>query len=404
MNKPTIRFDYTDDWEKDIFENIYVEASEGGTPDTRISEYYKNGEIPFAKIEDTEKKYIYDTVNHITKSGLNNSSAWIVPKDSVIFTNGATVGNVSINKIPISTKQGILGIVPKANYYNEFLYYLLSGKRFQKEVRMRIAKGTFDTIILGKLNEIAFNKPCFSEQEKIASFLSNIDSLIEEKKNELEKTKQYKEAMLYKMFPNEGSKVPEIRFKGFEGEWKIDLLSNNVTYFGGLTYSPKDIVLKNGTLVLRSSNVQNGELCFDDNVYVNSNVVNVCNVEKNDIIVVVRNGSRQLIGKHALVRKALDKTVIGAFMTGIKSDSPYFINALLSTQEFKKQISEHMGATINQITGGTFNQLYFAFPSKKEQEKIGLFFDNLDILIKNISDEINTLENYKATLLEKMFA
>lgn len=87
-----------------------------------------------------------------------------------------------------------------------------------------------------------------------------------------------------------------------DGEWKESSLNDHVEYFSGLTYSPGDVVKNGGTLVLRSSNVKDATLAFDDCVYVRSGVVNVQNVKPNDIIMVVRNGSRALIGKHALVR------------------------------------------------------------------------------------------------------
>ena len=95
------------------------------------------------------------------------------------------------------------------------------------------------------------------------------------------------------------SKVPQILFRGFSGEWEESKLGNKVELFTGLTYSPHNVVKDNGTLVLRSSNVKNGRIVDADNVYVNSDVVNCSNVLKGDIAVVVRNGSRSLIGKHA---------------------------------------------------------------------------------------------------------
>lgn len=111
---------------------------------------------------------------------------------------------------------------------------------------------------------------------------------------------------------------PEIRFKGFEGEWNLKHLTDEATLYSGLTYTPADI-RNNGTLVLRSSNVQDGEVALNDNVYVDPRVANSCNVEKGDIIVVVRNGSRTLIGKNAQIKRPMPNTVIGAFMTGLRT-------------------------------------------------------------------------------------
>ena len=96
----------------------------------------------------------------------------------MIFTNGATVGNVAINRIPVATKQGILGIIPNKTVMAEYLYYLLSSGFFQREVRNRQATGTFATIILKNLNEINVFVPDKAEQQKISGYLSSIDNLI----------------------------------------------------------------------------------------------------------------------------------------------------------------------------------------------------------------------------------
>ena len=153
-----------------------------------------------------------------------------------------------------------------------------------------------------------------------------------------------------------------------------------VESFSGLTYTPND-VQENGTLVLRSSNVSNGEVVDADNVYVNPQVVNSENVKVGDIVVVVRNGSRSLIGKHAQIKAFMPNTVIGAFMTGIRSECPEFTNALLNTSRFEEEIAMNMGATINQITGYMFSKMEFKVPCLDEQKKIGEYFEKLDRLI-----------------------
>lgn len=182
---------------------MYATASEGGTPDTNNPTYYENGNIPFVKIEDTENKYITSTCTHISEEGLKHSSAWLIPENSVIFTNGATVGNVAINKFPVATKQGILGIIPNDKITSEFLYYLLSTSQFQHEVKKREAKGTFATIILRNLNEINIHITKKLEQEKITAFLSQFDTLIALHQRKLNKLKNIKKSFLEKMFPSD---------------------------------------------------------------------------------------------------------------------------------------------------------------------------------------------------------
>ena len=176
------------------------------------------------------------------------------------------------------------------------------------------------------------------------------------------------------------TREPRCFLGSFDFSWEQRKLTEFVEFFSGLTYTPND-VQENGTLVLRSSNVSNGEVVDADNVYVNPQVVNSENVKVGDIVVVVRNGSRSLIGKHAQIKAFMPNTVIGAFMTGIRSECPEFTNALLNTSRFEEEIAMNMGATINQITGYMFSKMEFKVPCLDEQKKIGEYFEKLDRLV-----------------------
>ena len=158
-----------------------------------------------------------------------------------------------------------------------------------------------------------------------------------------------------------------------------------------------------GTLVLRSSNVKNGEIVDADNVYVNDKVVTSENVQEGDIIVVVRNGSRALIGKHAQIKASMPNTVIGAFMSGMRSEHSSFVNALLDTSAFENEIAKNMGATINQITGYMFSKMEFMIPSGEEQQKIGEYFQGLDHLITLHQRKCEEMKILKKYMLQKMF-
>ncbi|MCZ0892053.1 restriction endonuclease subunit S [Ligilactobacillus saerimneri] len=198
--------------------------------------------------------------------------------------------------------------------------------------------------------------------------------------------------------------IPKLRFPGFTGAWEQRKLGEMVDFYSGLTYSPKD-VRESGTLVLRSSNVKNGEIVNADNVYVLDSIVNSNNVEIGDVIVVVRNGSRSLIGKHALVKRDMKNTVIGAFMTGIRYTNPNFINAMLDTRQFNREINKNLGATINQITTGSFKKMRFMVAdSTEEQQKIGNLFKQFDSLIALHQRKLDHLKEQKKGLLQKMFS
>ena len=195
---------------------------------------------------------------------------------------------------------------------------------------------------------------------------------------------------------------PKIRFKGYEEDWEQHKLPEFVTFFNGLTYTPDDVE-ETGTLVLRSSNVKNGEIVDADNVYVNEKVVTSENVQEGDIIVVVRNGSRALIGKHAQIKAPMPNTVIGAFMSGIRSEHSSFVNALLDTSAFENEIAKNMGATINQITGYMFSKMEFMIPSGEKQQKIGEYFQSFDDLITLHQRKCEETKKLKKYMLQKMF-
>lgn len=200
------------------------------------------------------------------------------------------------------------------------------------------------------------------------------------------------------------TKIPKIRFSRFDAAWEQRKLIDEVELFGGLTYSPKDVVPSPGSIVLRSSNVKGGEISLDDNVYVLKEKATSTPVQLNDIIVVVRNGSRSLIGKHAIVKAPLNNAVIGAFMTGFRTKQPDFINVLMDTHAFKKAITENLGATINQITGGMLKQMVFFMPaSEKEKRAIGNLFRTLDDALALHQRKLAQLKKLKTCLFNNLF-
>ena len=216
--------------------------------------------------------------------------------------------------------------------------------------------------------EVAFPRQ-LDEEEHIGAFFKQLDHLI---------TLHQRQSFSHST-PDISLSVQLIHLF-YTSSWEQRKLTEFVEFFSGLTYTPND-VQENGTLVLRSSNVSNGEVIDADNVYVNPQVVNSENVKVGDIVVVVRNGSRSLIGKHAQIKAFMPNTVIGAFMTGIRSECPEFTNALLNTSRFEEEIAMNMGATINQITGYMFSKMEFKVPCLDEQKKIGEYFEKLDNLI-----------------------
>ena len=182
------------------FETLYSKAGEGGTPTTSNTEFYDNGSIPFIKIDDLSNKYLSANKDYITELGLKKSSAWLIPTHSIIYSNGATIGAISINKYPVCTKQGILGIVPNTNIDVEFLYYFMQSSYFQKEVERVVTEGTMKTAYLKDINHIKCPIPDLDRQKEISHLLSVLSLKEDVERQLLQKYQIQKQYLLRKMF------------------------------------------------------------------------------------------------------------------------------------------------------------------------------------------------------------
>ena len=381
-NTPNIRFKgFTDDWEQRKLIDYLEVSSE------------KNRDNRFTKDDVLSVSGEYGIVNQIefqgrSFAGASVSNYGVVENGDVVYTKSPLKSNpYGI----IKTNKGIPGIVstlyavykPKEITDSKFVQiYFELDSRMNSYMHPLVNKGAKNDMKVSAENALKgmVSFPKKDEQEMISLYFSSLDNLIALHQRKCDETKKLKKFMLQKMFPKKNEKKPEIRFAGFTDDWEQRKFPEFVSFYNGLTYTPNDIQ-EMGTLVLRSSNVKNGEIVDADNVYVNDKVATSENVQVGDIIVVVRNGSRALIGKHAQIKASMPNTVIGAFMSGIRSGQSSFVNALLDTSAFENEIEKNMGATINQITGYMFSKMEFIVPSDEEQQQIGQYFSNLDHLI-----------------------
>ena len=182
------------------FGSVYETAREGGTPTTSNTSFYNNGKIPFIKIGDLKQKYLIENKDFITELGLQKSSAWLVPTHSILFSNGATIGEITITTYPVCTKQGILGIVPKANIDVEFLYYFMSSSYFKKAVSRIITEGTMKTAYLRNIDNILCPIPTKEKQLKIAKVPSALNLKIDSEQSILRLLYAQKRYLLHQMF------------------------------------------------------------------------------------------------------------------------------------------------------------------------------------------------------------
>lgn len=182
------------------FASLYIKAGEGGTPTTSVSKYYSGGSIPFIKIDDLSQKYLTSNKEFITELGMQKSSAWLIPSQSVIYSNGATIGAISINEYPVCTKQGILGIVPNTNVNVEYLFLLMSSSFFLKEVNRIITEGTMKTAYLKDINHIKCPLPSMAQQKSITNLTSSIEEKLYTEKKLLKFLNLQKQHLLRTMF------------------------------------------------------------------------------------------------------------------------------------------------------------------------------------------------------------
>ena len=182
------------------FSSLYEMAGEGGTPTTSNDSFYNNGNIPFVKIDDLKQKYLTVNKDFITELGLHKSSAWLVPTRSILFSNGATIGEITITTYPVCTKQGILGIVPVPNVDVEFLYYFMSSSYFKKAVSRIVTEGTMKTAYLKDINNILCPLPTKDKQQNIAKMPSALNTKIDIEQSILNQLNIQKQYLLRQMF------------------------------------------------------------------------------------------------------------------------------------------------------------------------------------------------------------
>ena len=195
--------------------------------------------------------------------------------------------------------------------------------------------------------------------------------------------------------------VPNLRFPEFQGEWEKKSLGEIGDSFIGLTYRPADVVSEGGLIVFRSSNIQNGCMDYKDIVRVNKNVKEKLITKKDDLLVCARNGSARLIGKNAILHETDANQTFGAFMMVFRSDKNHFVHQLLNTRRYSSQVSENLGARINQITSSDLSSFEFFFPKgNNEMNKISALLDLLDERIATQNKIIEDLKKLKSAIIE----
>ena len=172
--------------------------------------------------------------------------------------------------------------------------------------------------------------------------------------------------------------------------------------FIGLTYRPDD-VSANGTVVLRSSNIQEGQLDFADTIRVNCKIRENLFVKENDILMCSRNGSAKLVGKCTLIPKLNEDMTFGAFMTIIRTSHNAYLQHFFNSTAFRTQIKGSATTTINQITRKMLDDIDVPIFDTNEEKHIVETFDKLTHLIALRTEQLKKLDELVKSRFIEMF-
>jgi len=197
LNVPHLRFpEFNGEWETKLINDLAVVIG-GGTPDTTIKSYW-DGEIQwFTPSEIGKNKYVDSSLRTITEEGLNNSSAKLLPPNTILLSSRATIGECSLSLRECATNQGFQSLVSKKCYV-DFLYYLIQTKK--RDLIRKSCGSTFLEISANEVRKIQVSVPTDVEQQKIAGLLSLIDERIATQNKIIEDLKKLKSAIRKKMF------------------------------------------------------------------------------------------------------------------------------------------------------------------------------------------------------------
>lgn len=190
-------------------------------------------------------------------------------------------------------------------------------------------------------------------------------------------------------------------------EWRLVRMKFLGDAIGGITYSPSEVTDNvNDFLVLRSSNIQKGQLSLSDTVYVNAQIPDKKILQKGDILICSRNGSKHLIGKNICIDERTEGQTFGAFMMIFRSRYWMFLSYFFNSPIFKSQSGLFLTSTINQLTSGTLNNFYLAIPNTfNEQTQIANYLDHktqqIDSLIAKKEHLIELLEEERTAIINQ---
>lgn len=383
MNKPKIRFKgFEGEWKRQSLGDVSASFS-GGTPAVSVSDYY-GGNIPFIRSGEIHENR---TQLYITQAGLNNSSAKIVEKGTILYAlYGATSGDVGFSKLRGAINQAILAIEPTKKYIDRiFLVGFLQS--YKHRIINELLQGGQGNLSGSLVKKILLAFPSLPEQRALASYFTSLDAQIAASTSRLSSLKQIKAASLLNMFPQKGETVPRVRFKGFQGEWKEIKL--------GEIFS-----VEIGEFVIKTKQKNNAPYPVYNGGVSNTGFYDCYNQEGPKIIVSARGANAGYVNYCTTDFWAGNS----CYSIGAKNNDElkFFFYFLKRFQEI--YMKNQYSASIPSISKQQILRTNLIYPSLPEQRAIASYFTVLDAQITLHRERLEKLKQIKAACLEKMFA
>ena len=319
------------------------------------------------------------TVANINESELPSNCAYKEP--SIIVKSRGYVDFVFYDK-PFTHKNEMWSYSFVNKQFGKYVYYFLTTKTefFRKKAKANSVK--LPQLCVADTDKFLIPIPSQSEQNKIVDILDTFTSSIVNLKEQIALRRKQYEYYRDQLLDLEGKEGVEMK--------TISEVAKNYT---GLTYKPEN-VSDEGVLVLRSSNIDEDKLSFDNNVYVQMVIPERAIVKENDILICVRNGSKRLVGKAAVINKEAEGMAFGAFMTILRSTgiNYKFLFYAWQSEKVKAQYKGDEAMPIAQITSKDFKKIVIPVPTLAEQQRIVSILDTFEASIQNLEEQLSQRE------------
>lgn len=406
---PEIRFDgFSGEWvENNLGELIDIRSAarvhkeqwaEAGVPFFRTSDV-----VSIYKGQENTKVYI----SHEIYNGLSEKIGKVA-KDDLLITGGGSIGIPYLvpNDNPLYFKDAdLLWLKNNKKFNGYFLYTFFFSECFKKHIKSISHTGTIAHYTIEQAKATPINTCNDEEQTQIGNYFQKLDALINQHQQKHDKLNSIKKAMLEKMFPKQGETIPEIRFKGFSGEWEEKKLFDEAIVTTGFPFDSAEFSSSGDYLVITNGNIQNNSAVVDGkagNRIASDKIACLSQYILNigDILITM-DGS---VGRTA---KVIETRQILAQRVGrlVAKNNTEFLYQSLNTGTFLEAMTTiSHGGTIKHISLSEISNYALLVPKNlEEQVKIGNYLKKLDDLIAQHQQQITKLNNIKQACLSKMF-